>query len=260
MLPNRCQLDRRDRSEDDARELDDAGGDRGREQSQASGEDQQEALAAARGGSSRPRRPGETGVVGEDPPLQLLGGRGRLEAELVDEHAPRVLVRLQRIRLAAFAIERQHEQSSRALAERLLAYEAFQLIESETPCLPRPEAKWRKSAATESRPRSRSERLPWSWPARAASGPATAGQCFASTQKRSESTGRSPRRRPSDRPRRMPEHSGALARCRAPRSSNDSIRVTLISSTLSPSGRRSGATINSTLARERSGSATPAWE
>jgi hypothetical protein len=73
------------------------------------------------------RRPGELGIVLQDLPLQLPQRRARLEPELVDEQLPKVAVNRECVALPPRAVKSQHEQASRALAERLLAHEALEL-------------------------------------------------------------------------------------------------------------------------------------
>ena len=63
----------------------------------------------------------------EDLTLEALEARARLEAELFRERAPPILVRAQRLRLAARAIESEHELPARALPERLVGHERLQL-------------------------------------------------------------------------------------------------------------------------------------
>ena len=63
----------------------------------------------------------------EDAPLELLKLRAGLEPELVDQGSSRVLVDLERFCLPSGAVEGEHEQAARALAERLLAHELFEL-------------------------------------------------------------------------------------------------------------------------------------
>ena len=58
--------------------------------------------------------------------MQLLQRRRRLYPELVDEHLARVLVRLERLRLPAAAVEREHELAARALAHRVLTHELLE--------------------------------------------------------------------------------------------------------------------------------------
>ena len=74
------------------------------------------------------RRDGEQGLVlDEDPPLQLLELRARLEPELIDERGARVLVCGERIRLPAVAIEREDQQLTQPLTQRVLAHERLEL-------------------------------------------------------------------------------------------------------------------------------------
>ena len=56
-------------------------------------------------------------------PAQALA---RLDPELADEGVPRVLVRLQRIRLAVAAVEREHQLAAKPLAVRVLADQRLQ--------------------------------------------------------------------------------------------------------------------------------------
>ena len=73
------------------------------------------------------RRPVERRVVTEDRSverLELLAGIG---AELLDEGRPRGRIRLERVPLAAAAVERQEELCAVSLAERLLADELVEL-------------------------------------------------------------------------------------------------------------------------------------
>ena len=56
-------------------------------------------------------------VVREDRLLEAPQLEPRLEPQLVAEHAPRLLERLERVRLAAAAIERQHQLPPQALPE-----------------------------------------------------------------------------------------------------------------------------------------------
>ena len=55
----------------------------------------------------------------EDPPLQLAELLARLEPELLDERRARIAIRLERLRLAARAIQRQHQLTREALAQRM---------------------------------------------------------------------------------------------------------------------------------------------
>src|SRR5207344_3017693 len=59
-------------------------------------------------------------VVREDRLLEPPKLWPRLEPELVGEHAPRLLEGLERIRLAAAAVERQHQLPPQPLPERVV--------------------------------------------------------------------------------------------------------------------------------------------
>ena len=63
---------------------------------------------------------GDRRVVREDRLLQPPKLRPRLEPQLVGEHAPRLLERLERVRLAAAAVERQHQLPPQPLPERVV--------------------------------------------------------------------------------------------------------------------------------------------
>ena len=60
---------------------------------------------------------GDRGVVREDRLLEPPELRPRLEPQLVGEHAPRLLERLERVGLAAAAVERQHQLPPEPLPE-----------------------------------------------------------------------------------------------------------------------------------------------
>ena len=64
--------------------------------------------------------------MAQDRLLEILQHPGRLEPELVDERAPRVLVDRQRLGLPAGAIEREHERRTQPLAEWMLANERLE--------------------------------------------------------------------------------------------------------------------------------------
>ena len=66
-------------------------------------------------------------VVLQDGPLQLLQGRARLDAELVDERAASLPVGLQGLRLPAGPVQRRHEVAPQALPERMLRDQRLQL-------------------------------------------------------------------------------------------------------------------------------------
>ena len=84
--------------------------------------------AAATGAHGRRRRRQlEGGILAQDPPLQLLQRLSRLDTELVDERAPRVLVDVERLRLAPRPVERQHQLGAQSLAQRVLGDERLEL-------------------------------------------------------------------------------------------------------------------------------------
>ena len=86
-----------------------------------------------RGGGCAPRlglvRPGqvERRVVGEDRVVQVLQLGARLDPDLVDERVPRVAVGLERLRLAAGAIQREHPLGVQVLAQRIRSDERVEL-------------------------------------------------------------------------------------------------------------------------------------
>ena len=83
-------------------------------------EERPEALLAPRRDEDRPLEATEVefGTLLQDRPLEFLQRRARLEAELFDEGAPRVLVCIERIGLAARAVEREDQLPAEAFAER----------------------------------------------------------------------------------------------------------------------------------------------
>jgi hypothetical protein len=68
-------------------------------------------------------------VLPENRALELLKLAARLDAELVDEHAPRVLVHAQRLGLPSGAVEGEHELSPEALAQGVLRHERLELAD-----------------------------------------------------------------------------------------------------------------------------------
>ena len=66
-------------------------------------------------------------VLREDPSLELVQLRAGLEADLVDQPGARGAVGLQRVRLTAVAVEREHELTAQPLAQRMLAHQRLQL-------------------------------------------------------------------------------------------------------------------------------------
>lgn len=77
----------------------------------------------------RCRRLGEVErrVLLEDRLLELLERPPGLETELFHQRAPRVLIGLQRLRLASTPVEGQHQLPARALAQRVAGDEGFEL-------------------------------------------------------------------------------------------------------------------------------------
>ena len=94
-----------------------------------------EAAADERRGGHRQRlrragrrfRSGEARVLPEDRPLQLLQGRARIEAEILREGLAGFAIDLERVGLAAAAVEREHPLLEEPLAIRLLGRERFEL-------------------------------------------------------------------------------------------------------------------------------------
>ena len=68
-------------------------------------------------------------VMAKDRLLELLQGRARLDAELVDEQPPRLAIDLERLGLATRAVERLHEHGPQPLAEWVLADEHLDLAD-----------------------------------------------------------------------------------------------------------------------------------
>ena len=52
-----------------------------------------------------------------------------LDAELLEERAPRLLVGVQRVRLAPVAVEREHQLPAQALSQRMLGDQGLELAE-----------------------------------------------------------------------------------------------------------------------------------
>jgi hypothetical protein len=77
----------------------------------------------------RRQRQVEARVLPEDQPLELAERRRRLDAELVGEQAPRLLVRDERVRLPARPVEREHLLPPQPLPERLSCDERLELAD-----------------------------------------------------------------------------------------------------------------------------------
>ena len=71
----------------------------------------------------------ERGVLAQDRLLEATELRARLDADLGDEHPARLAVGLQRLGLAAAAIEREHQLSRQSLASRVGGDELLQLAD-----------------------------------------------------------------------------------------------------------------------------------
>ena len=67
--------------------------------------------------------------MGEDRLLQLPERRRGLEAELLVENLPRRAIRLEGLRLAAAAVQRQHQLATQTLAQRMLCHERLELAD-----------------------------------------------------------------------------------------------------------------------------------
>jgi hypothetical protein len=80
-----------------------------------------------------PRRPrgtvvrGEDRILAKDRLLELVEGRARLDAQLVDEQTARLPIDLERIGLSTGAVERSHERRAEPLAKRVRLHEHFEL-------------------------------------------------------------------------------------------------------------------------------------
>ena len=88
-------------------------------------DDQDRALSRRRGRRLR----GQVRIMAKDRLLELLQGRARLDAELLDEQPPRLAIDLERLDLATRAVERPHERRSQPFAERMLADERLDLAD-----------------------------------------------------------------------------------------------------------------------------------
>ena len=77
--------------------------------------------------SPRSGREVEVRLVTEDRLLEIQQHAARLETELVDERAPRLLVDGERIGLPPRPVEREHERRAQSFAKRVLANERLKL-------------------------------------------------------------------------------------------------------------------------------------
>ena len=75
--------------------------------------------AGAGAARSRRRRRGQPRILLKDPSLEIPQRRRRVDAELLGQGAPGLLVGGEGLRLAVAAVEGEHELAARALAQRL---------------------------------------------------------------------------------------------------------------------------------------------
>jgi hypothetical protein len=110
-------------------ERDRGGGDSAGEQHGGADGDQHRAAPAAgeREWSASGGWSVEARVLGQDHPFELLEAAARVEAELGVECAPRRAIRLERVRLAARAVEGEHQLLAQSLAQRVGTDERLQL-------------------------------------------------------------------------------------------------------------------------------------
>jgi hypothetical protein len=71
----------------------------------------------------------EPRILAQDRAVQLLQRRAGLDPEFVDEHAPRVVVDLERFRLPARSVEREHQLAAEPLTKRVLVGERLELAD-----------------------------------------------------------------------------------------------------------------------------------
>ena len=69
----------------------------------------------------------ERGILIQDPPLELAQRRTGFDPELFDEVLATALEGVERVGLSPAAVEREHQLSPQALAERMLRGQGFQL-------------------------------------------------------------------------------------------------------------------------------------
>src|SRR5687768_5096678 len=74
-----------------------------------------------------PARRRQHGVRGEDRQVHLAQQRARVDAQLVGEHAPALLVQHERVGLPVATVERGHELGAEPLLQRVLVHEPGQL-------------------------------------------------------------------------------------------------------------------------------------
>ena len=132
------RVDRRDRvrlDRDGVRAAGDPehdGGDRAREEDRSRNDGEASPARPSRAdsrwlGPRRRRRRGQSRIVLEDPLLEAPQLLARLEAELLGEQGSPSPVDVERLRLAARVVEREHQLGAAPLSQRLLADERLQL-------------------------------------------------------------------------------------------------------------------------------------
>ena len=68
-------------------------------------------------------------VLAEDRPVHLLEASARIDAEVVHQHAPRLVVDLESLRLPARAVEREHQLTTKTFAEWMLVDQQLELAD-----------------------------------------------------------------------------------------------------------------------------------
>src|SRR4029453_7140628 len=79
----------------------------------------------------------ERGILAENRLVELAQLPARLDAELVDERPPCVLVDVERLGLPTAPVEREHQQRTEPLTERMLGGERFELRDQVCPAAQR---------------------------------------------------------------------------------------------------------------------------
>ena len=171
-------------------------------------EEQRDLPVAAEAGHGRRRRPrrGPDGrrrqqrpVLSEDRRLQALRLRSGLNAELVGQHRPKPPVGLERVRLAAVSVQREHELGPPALAQRFARPPA-----SRTPRWPRDGGPSPASPPPGPRPPTRAARRAGQPPCGRTPGRRTRRAPALATARAPRRTGRSRQRGRRPRPARRP--------------------------------------------------------
>ena len=71
----------------------------------------------------------ECRILGQDPLLQSLQWGARLDSQLLHEHLPCLLVRVERLRLPVGAVEGKHQLGAKTLSQRVFTDQHLQLAE-----------------------------------------------------------------------------------------------------------------------------------